>query len=58
MDVLAKAKALGPTMRRYQFISWFPRWQWVAFIRFQHTGLARIYEWSLMLGCWEIRKWR
>jgi hypothetical protein len=58
MDIEDKANRLGPSIKRYQFISWFPSWQWVAFIRFKHTGLALIYEWSLMLGFWEVRKWR
>jgi hypothetical protein len=44
-------------MNRYQFIWWFPCWNGFHFTRFK-LGLALIYEWSLMLGYVEIRKWR
>lgn len=46
-------------MTRYQFVSWFPRWQGFGFHRYdpQETGLAMIYEWSLRLGWFEVRKW-
>jgi len=43
--------------KRYQFI-WWPRWYGVRGRKQFTAGLALVYEWSLMLGWLEIRKWR
>lgn len=39
-----------------QFI-WWPEWRGIKFARFER-GLARIYQWSLVLGWLEIRRWK
>lgn len=47
-------------LKDYQFVRWFPIWHGFDFIRIdpERTSLALIYEWSLGLGFWEIRKWK
>ena len=45
--------------KKYQFINWFPIWEGLAFIRLdpEETDLAYIYDWCLIIGFFEIRKW-
>lgn len=47
-------------LRQFQIISWFPKWFGFRVIRFDpiKTDLARIYNWFLVVGFFEIRKWR
>jgi len=42
--------------KKYQYISWFPRWHVSGFIKAKY-GMSLIYDWYLCLGFWEIRKW-
>jgi hypothetical protein len=46
-------------MKRYQFVSWFPHWQGLGLRRYDpsKTTLAYVYDWSLLLGFWTLRKW-
>lgn len=46
-------------MKGYQFVWWFPRWLGVWLLRYDpsKTDMAYIYDWRLMLGFWEVRKW-
>lgn len=43
----------------YQWVSYFPRlWLGISFWRVPLAdSLSYIYEWSLFLGWWELRKW-
>jgi len=41
----------------FQFVSWFPDWRGFGFYRDTH-GQWRVYDWFLVVGFWEIRKWR
>jgi hypothetical protein len=43
---------------RLQFVWWFPVWHGFNFHRFETTGIALIYAWTLGLGYLEVRKWR
>tara|TARA_Y100000310_G_C20148243_1_gene563468 strand:+ start:149 stop:283 length:135 start_codon:yes stop_codon:yes gene_type:complete len=43
-------------MKKYQIVNWFPEINF-GFKRLKETGLANIYEWSLGIFFWEIRKW-
>jgi len=46
-------------MIEYQFVSWWPDWHGFHFLKPDpKSGYARIYEWYLYLGWWEIRKWK
>jgi len=40
-----------------QFVNWFPKWKGFAFGRWKGT-YRYIYDWSLVLGFWEIRRWQ
>jgi hypothetical protein len=44
--------------KKYQFVNWFPKWK--GFWRMgKWTGsMGYVYEWSIHLGFWEIRKWQ
>lgn len=42
----------------YQFVRWFPRWLGVYFMRVPlESDMSYIYQWYLVLGFWEVRKW-
>ena len=45
--------------RGYQFVSWFPEWCGLHFIRPDpdKTDMAYIFEWYFFFAFWEIRKW-
>ena len=45
--------------RRYQFVVWFPRWVGLKFVRLDpdKTFMAYVFDWYLVLGFWEIRRW-
>lgn len=43
-------------MKKYQFIKWLPIWKGFSFEK-PFGGISLIYDWSLSLGFWEIRKW-
>lgn len=43
-------------MRKYQFVSWFPDFCGFGFGK-KKKAIALIYDWSIWLGFWEIRKW-
>ena len=47
------------TMKKYQFVSYFPRWCGFNFERFdpRKTDWAYIYNWILRIGFWQIREW-
>jgi len=41
----------------YQFISWFPEWYGLHLVT--HRGaFSNVYKYSIMLGWFEIRRWR
>ena len=43
---------------KYQFIWWRGKFIWFGFTRIQpQLGMAIIYEWTIALGFWELRKW-
>ncbi len=39
----------------FQFVSYFPEWQGLEFVRCTH-GIALIYDWILLIGFWQIRR--
>ena len=45
-------------VRGFQWVVWFPRWRGFGFRRTEkYSGWACIYDWSLRLGWFELRKW-
>jgi hypothetical protein len=45
-------------VRGYQWVNWFPRWRGFRFKRMElYSSWACIYDWSLQLGWFEVRKW-
>jgi hypothetical protein len=44
-------------MNRLQFVSTFPYWGGINFFRYEGSP-ALLYDWVLVIGYWEVRKWR
>lgn len=45
-------------VRGFQWVNWFPRWKGFGFHRtVKYSAWACIYDWSLRLGWFELRKW-
>ena len=46
--------------RHFHFINWYPEWRWISFeyLDIKKNSYAIIYEWCLIIGFIEIRKWR
>lgn len=42
---------------KLQLVTWFPVWIGIRVWR-PAGGLMEIYDWCILLGFWEIRKWR
>lgn len=40
----------------FQIVNWFPYWHGIKFAHWQND-MRHIYDWSLILGFIEIRKW-
>jgi len=47
-------------MGKYQLVSWLPEWLGFRVLRFnpEKTNMGTIYDWFLMIGFCEIRKWK
>ena len=41
---------------KYQIVNWYPDWKGFGKKKWK-GGMAYVYEWSLLLGFIEIRKW-
>lgn len=40
-----------------QLVNWFPYWKGIRFFRWEDS-MRFVYEWSIVLGFIEIRKWQ